>query len=86
MQHKEIEEIESLLNDLKDDAAVPKNVRTRIERIIGVLNSNLEMQIKASKALNELEEIADDVNLQSYTRTQVWNAVSILEKINNKIK
>lgn len=86
MQHKEIEEIELLLDDLKDDAAVPKNVRTRIERIIGVLNSNLEMQIKASKALNELEEIADDVNLQSYTRTQVWNAVSILEKINNKIK
>jgi hypothetical protein len=73
--------IESVLDELKDDVTVPKNVRLKIEKVIEVLNSDLEMQIKVSKALNELEEIADDVNLQSYTRTQIWNVVSILEKI-----
>ena len=46
-----------------------------------LLNGETETQIKVSKALNELEEIADDVNLKSYTRTQVWNVVSALEKI-----
>ncbi len=70
-----------MLNALKEDNAVPKNVRLKIENIIEVLNGKTEVQIKVSKVLNELEEIADDVNLESYTRTQVWNVVSALEKI-----
>jgi len=37
--------------------------------------------IRINKALHELEEIADDINLQPFTRTQLWNIVSILEKI-----
>ncbi len=82
MEHKEIGIVVSVLSELKDDITVPKNVRLKIEKIIQVLNSKTEMQIKVSKALNELEEIADDVNLQSYTRTQIWNVVSLLEKIN----
>ena len=81
MEHKEIESIEPLLNDLKEDTTVPKNVRLKIERVIGILNGRTDVTIKASKALNELEEIADDVNLQSYTRAQLWNVISALEKI-----
>lgn len=70
-----------MLNELKDDITVPKNIRLKIERIIEVLKEKTEMQIKVSKVLNELEEMADDVNLQSYTRTQVWNVISALEKV-----
>jgi uncharacterized protein (UPF0147 family) len=53
----------------------------RIEKVIEVLNNNLEISIKVSKALNELEELADDVNLQSYTRSQIWTIISVLEKV-----
>ena len=81
MEHKEKENIGTTLDELKDDITVPKNVRLKIEKVIGVLNEKTENDIKVSKALNELEEIADDVNLQSYTRTQVWNVISSLEKI-----
>ena len=81
MEHKKIDSIEPVLSELKDDATVPKNVRLKIEKVMALLNDKTEMQIKVSKALNELEEIADDVNLQSYTRTQVWNIISVLEKI-----
>ena len=81
MEHKEKEDIGTTLDELKDDVTVPKNVRLRIEKVIQVLNDKTENDIKVSKALNELEEIADDVNLQSYTRTQVWNVISALEKI-----
>ncbi len=73
--------MEPVLAELKDDATVPKNVRLKIEKVIEVLKSNMEISIKVSKVLNELEEIADDVNLQSYTRTQVWDIISTLEKI-----
>ncbi len=81
MEQKSIGNIETALDELKDDVTVPKNVRLKIEKVIGTLNGKTEMQIKISKALHELEEIADDVNLQSYTRTQVWNVISVLEKI-----
>ena len=81
MEQKAIESIEPLLNELKDDAAVPKNVKLKIDKVIGILRKNSETTIKVSKALNELEEVADDVNLESYTRAQVWNVISALEKI-----
>jgi len=81
MEQKAIESIEPVLNELKEDAAVPKNVKLKIEKVIGILKKNSEVTIKVSKALNELEEVADDVNLESYTRTQVWNVISALEKV-----
>jgi len=81
MEQKVSGSIEHVLNELKDDITVPKNVRLKVGNIIKVLNEDKEISIKVSKSLNELEEIADDVNLQSYTRTQVWNVISELEKI-----
>ena len=81
MEQKAIESVEPVLNELKEDAAVPKNVKLKIEKVIGILKKNSEVTIKVSKALNELEEVADDVNLESYTRAQVWNVISALEKV-----
>jgi len=81
MEHKEFGDIGATLSELKNDITVPKNVRSKIEKVMKVLNEKTEIDIKVSKALNELEEIADDVNLQSYTRSQVWNVISALEKV-----
>jgi len=81
MEHKKTGNIDSTLAELKEDNTVPKNVRLKIEKVMKVLNEEKQMDIKVSKALNELEEIAEDVNLQSYTRTQIWNVISALEKI-----
>ena len=81
MGQKAIESIEPALKELREDATVPKNVKLKIEKVIGILRKNSEITIKVSKALNELEEVADDVNLQSYTRMQVLNVISALEKI-----
>lgn len=71
----------SSLSEIKDDAAVPRNVRTKIESIVSTLNEDTELSIKINKTLNELDEISNDVNLQPYTRTQIWNAISLLEKL-----
>lgn len=80
-QEQQINTIEPVLSELKGDIRVPKNVRMKVERVIKILKEESEMPIKASKALNELEEIAEDANLEPYTRTQIWNAISILAKI-----
>lgn len=69
------------LNEIQADATVPRNVRTKIEEIINTLKEDTELSIKVSKALNKLDEIAGDVNLQAYSRTQIWNVMSLLEKL-----
>ena len=69
------------LNEIQEDATVPRNVRLRIEAIVDTLRNNTELSIKVNKGLNELDEIASDVNLQAYTRTQIWNVMSLLEKL-----
>ena len=69
------------LNEIQEDATVPSNVRLKIEAIVDTLRNNTELSIKVNKGLNELDEIASDVNLQAYTRTQIWNVMSLLEKL-----
>jgi uncharacterized protein (UPF0147 family) len=39
------------------------------------------MSLRVDKAQQELEEISADANLQPFTRTQLWNIVSLLETI-----
>jgi len=80
MKMKELDEAIEALDGLNADS-LPKNVRLKIEAIIGLLKESTELSIRVHKALNELDEIANDVNLQSYTRTQIWNVVSLLEKL-----
>ncbi|MBI2541300.1 UPF0147 family protein [Candidatus Woesearchaeota archaeon] len=70
-----------ILGEVKDDPTVPRNVRTKIEFTISTLKEEVELSIKVNKTLNELDEISNDVNLQPYTRTQIWNAISLLEKL-----
>lgn len=80
-QVSEVDFVITSLNEIHADATVPRNVRAKIENIIKTLNDNTEVSIKVNKALNELDGLAGDVNLQSYTRTQVWNVMSLLEKL-----
>ena len=80
MDDKEIEDVIGILNELREDITVPKNVRIKIEKIINSLKESAKPLIKINEALNDLDEIAADVNLQPYTRTQIWNIISTLEK------
>ena len=80
-QITEIDNVVNSLNEIQADATVPRNVRMRIESIANTLREKAEVSIRINKAVNELDELANDVNLQSYTRTQIWNAMSVLEKL-----
>lgn len=67
------------LRELEGDNQVPKNVKGKITSTIQVLEQEGDMPIKVSRALQELEQLAEDNNMQSYTRTQIFNIVSLLE-------
>ena len=78
---EEINEIIDFLEDLKEDGSVPKNVKEVISKIMVILQEKEEVSIRVNKALHDLDDVADDPNLQSFTRMQIWNVVSMLEKI-----
>jgi uncharacterized protein (UPF0147 family) len=69
------------LEELKDDTTVPRNVKIKVDKTIGFLKETTDLSIRINKALSEMEDISDDANLQAFTRTQVWNIVSLLEKV-----
>ena len=80
-QISEVDTAVNSLNEIYADTTVPRNVRVKIDGIANTLKEDTELSIKVNKALNHLDEIANDVNLQSYTRTQIWNIMSMLEKL-----
>ena len=69
------------LSELSNDNTLPKNVREKINNILINLRQESELSLKIDRALHDLESISDDSNLQSYTRTQIWNIISMLETI-----
>jgi len=73
------------LEELGTDNTVPKNVKLKLTGIVDVLkNTTEDRSIRINKALNLLDEVSDDHNIQSYSRTQIWNLVSLLEMEQNK--
>ena len=78
---KIVQEVVAELIRLEEDLGVPKNVREKLSEAVSVLSSNGDISMNVSKALHMLDELSEDNNLQVYTRTQLWNVVSMLEKI-----
>ncbi|RLE39105.1 hypothetical protein DRJ17_01790 [Candidatus Woesearchaeota archaeon] len=77
----ELENAIKAIDMLLEDTTVPKNIKIKLENIKAILNEDAELSIKVHKALNELDEISNDINLQPYTRTQLWNIASLLEML-----
>jgi uncharacterized protein len=83
-KEEQIGEIVQVLEELKDDSTVPRNVKSKIENSITTLkNEKEEMSIRVDKVLQDFDEISNDTNTQSYTRSQIWNIVSMLESLHN---
>jgi len=86
-QDVHIESVIQMLDELSQDRSVPRNVRTALQTARADLsNEKLDMVFRMSSAISVLDEVANDINLPSYSRTQVWNVVSVLETMNEKLK
>lgn len=78
---KQIERIIKSLTKLEEDITIPRNVKIKLQNAVATLKEKTELSIRVNRVLNDLDEIADDTNMQQYTRTQIWNIASLLEKI-----
>ena len=77
----EFKKVVNSISELSDDLSTPRNLKERLKHISKLMNQDLEDSLKINKALDELDEIVNDNNLEPYTRTQIWNIVSMLESI-----
>ena len=77
----DVSTINKLLDEINDDKSVPRNIRTSIAEAKHHLNSEADLEIKVNSAVSILDEASSDPNVSMYTRTQIWNIVSILETI-----
>jgi uncharacterized protein (UPF0147 family) len=44
-------------------------------------DTSLSHAVRAANAISTLDEVSQDPNMPPYTRTRIWNVVSILEII-----
>ncbi len=83
----DIENINKLLDEINADRSVPRNIRTMIEEAKKYLNdAKQEMPIRINSVISILDTVSSDPNVPVYTRTHIWNIVSLLEVMNEKIK
>jgi len=73
------EQIIPLLRQIADDRTVPRNIRTRCEESISILSGSQDKAVKINTVIFSLDEVTNDPNIPMYTRTVVWNIVSLLE-------
>ena len=85
--YMDMKTINSLLDEINNDRTVPKNIRTVIQQVkIDLNNEKLDMAVRINSAVSQLDEVSNDPNIPIYTRTHIWNIVSMLEVINEKAK
>ncbi|MGC9106183.1 MAG: UPF0147 family protein [Thermogladius sp.] len=71
-----------MLQKIVNDTAVPRNIRRAATDAIRQLQlTNLSPGVRAANAIGILEEISQDPNMPSHTRTAIWNIVSVLETV-----
>ena len=81
MENEKILNMVNLITELQNDTSVPRNVKSKLESCANALQGNVEISMRIDKARHAIEEISEDSNIQAYTRTQIWNIASLLEKL-----
>lgn len=81
MNQASVQDILEVISELEEDSTVPKNVKSKLNQISQILQSDDETEIKVDKAMQEMDELGNDNNMQAYTRAQIWSIVSLLESL-----
>ena len=76
-----VSEIIDLLSEISDDANATKNLKSKIAQIVSILKMDGDVSLKKNKASHELDELASNNDIDSYTRTQLLGIVGALETV-----
>ncbi|MCK4475750.1 MAG: UPF0147 family protein [Methanophagales archaeon] len=72
----------AMLEKMMQDITVPRNIRKSVSRVKNeLLNGDESLAVRAAAVISELEELSNNPNIPSHTRTLVWSIVSQLETV-----
>ncbi len=77
--NERIYNIISALEEISADTGLPGNVRAKLMSITETLKNNSQNPLTINQILDELDELSLDTNLEPFTRTQIFNIISMLE-------
>ena len=76
-----------LIDGITSDNSVPKNIKLAVSDAKNKLtNQQEEESLRVSQAIYYLTDISNDINMPNHTRTELWNIISELEFVKEKIK
>jgi uncharacterized protein (UPF0147 family) len=76
------EEVISFIQQVANDRTVPRNIRAKCEDSINILKDEKEdVAVRVNTVISNMDDVSNDPNIPMYTRTQIWNIVSILESM-----
>ena len=82
-----LNDILAQLEELKNDRRVPKNVRSSLADVQAeLIKKDENINVKFNAAISILDEVCNDTNIQPFTRTQIWNLVSMLEAFQESLE
>lgn len=72
----------TVLKEVSEDTTTPRNIRRAAKNAMDALqDSSNTHAVRCANAISLLDEISQDPNMPSYTRTRIWNIVSLLETV-----
>ncbi|PIN85090.1 MAG: hypothetical protein COV47_04010 [Candidatus Diapherotrites archaeon CG11_big_fil_rev_8_21_14_0_20_37_9] len=75
------------MENIIEDTTVPRNIRKAIdearEKILSKENS---MDVNVTSAIYIMDDISNDINMPSHTRTEIWTIISELESVREQTK
>ncbi len=84
---KKLESVIKLLDQLLEDKTIPRNIKEGIRKAKEhLLDKSRELVVRIDAAIQSLEDVSDDPNIPMYTRTQIWNVITLLEMIESEAK
>ncbi len=84
---EKVNSVINLLNQLLEDKGVPKNIKEGIENALKSLkDESRDLAVRIDAAIQYLEDVSDDPNIPMYTRTQIWNVITLLEMIESEVR
>ena len=79
---KRFKHVMSILSYINDDRTTPRNIRRAAKEALSILTiTDQSHAVRAAQAINILDDISQDSNMPAYTRTRIWNIVSLLEVV-----
>jgi len=79
------QEVLALMENVVEDTGVPRNIRKAVEDAKKKVEKGLEAT-GLSMAIYLLDDISNDINMPSHTRTEIWDIISKLEAIKEMVK